>query len=177
MDIKDKFVLSSMNWAAAAEIEYNTIGAFQTSDSNMPVYYIFLWTGNAYTLQEQYTCHALDPTVIITEGELVLPAKFMTSMRKTSYWYHKPDEAISVMLKLKQLVIPYIEFIQDNNTPNKLPSCFKGYTDMNPHLISEQDYQTILDKIEAKENINHDEYVEDKNYYNVDSDDSDDDDN
>ena len=48
---------------------------------------------------------------------------------------------------------------------------------MNTHLISEQDHQIILDKIEARENINHDEYVEDENYYNVESDDSDDDDN
>ena len=39
---------------------------------------------------------------------------------------------------------------------------------MSPHLLSQHDHQIILD-------INHDEYVEDENYYNVDSDDSDDD--
>ena len=48
---------------------------------------------------------------------------------------------------------------------------------MNPHLLSEHDHQIILDKIKARENLNHDEYVEDENYYNVDSDDYDDDDN
>ena len=48
---------------------------------------------------------------------------------------------------------------------------------MNPHLWSKHNRQIILDKIEAKENINHDEYVEDENYYNVDSDDSNNDDN
>ena len=48
---------------------------------------------------------------------------------------------------------------------------------MNPHLLSEHDHQIILDKIEGIENMNHEEYVEDKNYYNVDSNDSDDDDN
>ena len=48
---------------------------------------------------------------------------------------------------------------------------------MNPQLLSEHDHQIILDKIEARENINHYEYVEDENYHNVDSDDSDDDDN
>ena len=48
---------------------------------------------------------------------------------------------------------------------------------MNPNLLSEHDHQIILDKIEARENINHDEYVEGEHYYNVDSDDSDDDDN
>ena len=48
---------------------------------------------------------------------------------------------------------------------------------MNPHLLSEHAYQIILNKIEARENLNHDEYVEDKNYYNVDIDDYDDDDN
>ena len=48
---------------------------------------------------------------------------------------------------------------------------------MNPHLLSEHDTQIILHKIEARESLNHDEYVEDESYYNVDSDDSDDDDN
>ena len=74
-------------------------------------------------------------------------------------------------------MMTYIELIQNNNTTNKLPSSFKVYADMNPHVLSEHDHQIILNKIGAIENINHDEYVEDENYYNVDSDDSDDDDN
>ena len=101
----------------------------------------------------------------------------MSTMRKTSYWYHKPDESILGMVKLKQFLIPYIELIQDNNTTNKLPPCFKGYADMNPSLLSEHGRQIILDNIEARENLNHDEYVEYEKYYNVDIDDSDDDDN
>ena len=48
---------------------------------------------------------------------------------------------------------------------------------MNPNLLSEHDHQIILDKIEANENINSYEYVEDDSYYNVDSDNPDDDDN
>ena len=48
---------------------------------------------------------------------------------------------------------------------------------MNPHLLSVHDNQIILEKIEARENLNHEEYVEDENYFNVDSNDSDDDDN
>ena len=71
----------------------------------------------------------------------------------------------------------YIELIQDNNATNKLPPCFKGNTDMNPHLLSEHVHKIILDKLEARESINHKEYMEDENYYNVDSDYSDDDNN
>ena len=48
---------------------------------------------------------------------------------------------------------------------------------MNPHLLFEHDHKIILDKIEARENLNHDEYLEYENYYNVDCDDSNDDDN
>ena len=77
-----------MTWAAADDIEYNTIAEFQTSDSNTPGYYIVQCTGNAYTLQEEYMCHAFTPPVIIPEGELVFPDKFMTPMGKTLYWYH-----------------------------------------------------------------------------------------
>ena len=73
-------------------------------------------------------------------------------------------------------MVPYIEFIQDNNKKNKLPSHFKGYADMNPNLLSKHDHKIILDKIKSRENLNHDEYVEDENDYNVYSDDYDDDD-
>ena len=102
------------------------IGAFQISKSNMPVYYIVRRIVNAYALKEKYTCHAFDPTVIIPGGELVFPTKFMTPTRKTFYWYHKPDVSIPVMVKLKQVVMPYIELIQNSSTTNKLPSYLNG---------------------------------------------------
>ena len=73
--------------------------------------------------------------------------------------------------------MPLIELIQDNNTTNKLPLRYKGYADMNPSLLSVHDNQVILGKIEARENLNHDEYVEEEDYYNVDSDKSDIDEN
>ena len=106
--------------------------------------YIVRWTGNAYTLQGKFTFHAFNPPVIIPEGELVCSAKFMTSMRKTSYWYHKLDETILFMVKLKHVLMPYIELIKDNNTTNKFPSRFKEYVYMNPHLLSEQDHQNLI---------------------------------
>ena len=115
MKIKDELVLQDMTQASADEIQYNTIGSFQTSDCNTHGYYIVKWTGNEYNLQEKYTYHEFDPPIIISEGEIVCPAKFMTPMRKTSYWYNEPDEAIPVMVKLKQGVTPYTELIQDNN--------------------------------------------------------------
>ena len=70
----------------------------------------------------------------------------MNPMKKTSHWYHKPNEAIPVMVKLKQVIIPLIELIQDNNTTNKLPLRYKGYADMNPRLFSVHDHQVILEK-------------------------------
>ena len=53
MEIKDKFVLHGMTWVETDNIEYNTIGAFQTSDINTPIYYIVQWKGNAYNLQKR----------------------------------------------------------------------------------------------------------------------------
>ena len=57
-----------------------------------------------------------------------------------------------------------IELIQEKNTTNKSPLRYKGYADMNPRLLSVHDHQVILEKIEAIENLNHDEYVEEKDY-------------
>ena len=42
-----------------------------------------------------------------------------------------------------------------------------------PCLLSEHDHQVILEKIEAREKLNHGEYVEEKYYYNDDSNKSD----
>ena len=77
------------------------MSAFQASDCNTHGYYIVKWTGNAYTLQGIYKCHEFNPPVIIPEGELVCPAKFMTPMKKTFHLYHEPNEAIPVMVKLR----------------------------------------------------------------------------
>ena len=74
----------------------------------------------------------------------------MTPTRKTSHWYHDPDEAITVMEKLNKVLMPYIELISDNNTTNKLPSLFKGYVDIKPNLLYEHYHQIIFDKIEGR---------------------------
>ena len=108
MKIKDELVLKGMTQTAADEIEYNTMGVFQTSDCNTHGYYIVTWIVNAYTLQEIYKYHAFDSPVIIPGGELVCPAKFMTPMKKTSHWYHDPNKAILGIVKLKQVVMPII---------------------------------------------------------------------
>ena len=42
-----------------------------------------------------------------------------------------------------------------------------------PCLLLDHDHQVTLEKIEARENLNHDEYVEEEDYYNVNGDESD----
>ena len=64
------------------------------------------------------------------------------------------------MVKLKLIVMPYIELIQGKNATNNFSSCFN----ISGHLLSEHDHQIILDKIEARENINHNKYMEYENY-------------
>ena len=50
MEIEDELVLSGKTWSESEKIENNMIGAFQTSNSNIPGYYIFRCTGNEYTI-------------------------------------------------------------------------------------------------------------------------------
>ena len=54
------------------------------------------------------------------------------------------------MVKLKQVVMPLIELIQDNNTTNKLPLRYKGYAEMNPCLLSVHNHQVILAKLKRE---------------------------
>ena len=50
---------------------------------------------------------------------------------------------------------------------------------MNPHILYEEDHLHIMDKIEGRANLNHEEYVEDEDdyYYDEDNDDLENNDN
>ena len=58
--------------------------------------------------------------------------------------------------------MPLVELIQGKNTTNNLPLRYKEYAEMNPFLLSVHDHQVILEQIEARENLNYDEYVEEE---------------
>ena len=88
---------------------------------------------------------------------------------------------ISVSLPLNNLVINppqmYSVCQQSSRSSHNIPhdnKCLDSNhiksKSNNPCLLSEHDHQVILGKIEARENLNHDEYVEEEYYYNVDSD-------
>ena len=91
---------------------------------------------------------------------------------------------ISVSLPLNNLVInpPQLSSVcqHSSRSSHNIP-CDKECLDRNhinskrndPCLLLEHDHQVILEKIEARVNLNHDEYVEEEDYYNVDSDESD----
>ena len=70
--------------------------------------YIFPVGYMHYLYIEKYRCHVFDSPVIISEGEIVFPDKFMTPTRKTSYCHHDTDEAVPVMVKFKKVVMPFI---------------------------------------------------------------------
>ena len=60
--------------------------------------------------------------------------------------------------------MPILELIQDKNTTNQLTLSYKGYADTDPRLLSVHNHRVILEKIEARENLKHDEYVEEEDY-------------
>ena len=65
MKIKDGLVLQGMTQSEVDNIEYNTMGEFQTSDCNTHGYFIVKWKGNAYSLLKIYKYNAFNPPVII----------------------------------------------------------------------------------------------------------------
>jgi hypothetical protein len=162
-------VLMGMTQVSSEEIQTGSFGAFQTSDKQTLGYYIVQWTGNPYTLQEQYECNAFNPPVLIPTGELVCEAKFWTPMSKGTNWYHEPDDDLFVMVKVKQVVMTDID-MKSVNALNTLPRKWVGYIDKNPHCLGPDDQAVILDKISARENYNYTETVEDENYNRMDSD-------
>ena len=85
---------------------------------------------------------------------------------------------ISISLPLNHLVInpPHLSLVchQSSRSSHNCP-CDNKCIDINhinsksndPCLLSEHNHQVILEKIEARENLNHDEYVEEEDYCNL----------
>jgi hypothetical protein len=176
----DRAILAGQTWTNAEQIECGAFGAFQTMDtSNTSGYYIVQWMGNPYTLQERHVCHAFDPPNILEEGELVCEAKFWTTTSKGSLWYYEPPNDILVMVRLKQVLMPNLEMRNHHDPSVKLSRNLQHFADMNPHILYEQDHLHIMDKIEGRANLNHEEYVEDEDdyFYEEDNDDLENNDN
>ena len=91
---------------------------------------------------------------------------------------------IYVSLPLKNLVInpPHLSSVcqqsskSSHNSPRDNKCLDRNHINSksnDPCLLSEHDHQVILETIESRENLNHDEYGEEEDYYNDDSDESD----
>ena len=60
------------------------------NDEDTSGYYLVLWTGVPYTLQEEVQLTEYNPAVILGVGELVCDAKYLYSVPLTKQWFTWP---------------------------------------------------------------------------------------
>ena len=77
-------VLDEISDNVASLVESGKYGAINTTDTSTNVFYIIMFTSGAYTLQENTTIDGQ----IITDGELVVKAQYLCSIKKYTNWYY-----------------------------------------------------------------------------------------
>ena len=76
---------SWLAWLGKHQTRYNTIPLTSFKPETVTRLNIILFDGKLMHIPyRKYICHEFDPTVIITEVEVVCPVKFMTSMQEST---------------------------------------------------------------------------------------------
>ena len=67
----------------ASLVESSKYGAINTTNTTTKIFYVIMFTSEAYTLQD----NKITDGKILTSGELVVKSKYLYSMQVENYWY------------------------------------------------------------------------------------------
>ena len=78
-----QIILDGISDDMASLVESGKYGAINTTDTTTNIFYVIMFTSEAYTIQKITTIDGK----IITSGELVVKAQYLCSMQKDTNFY------------------------------------------------------------------------------------------
>ena len=130
-------------------------GAINTYDITKNGFYVIQFISDAYTLQNNTTVDGQ----VISAGELVVKEQYLCYMQEKTNWYWKqqpPQQtAIVPTRKIIHPRLDIITIIYVQYTPKKFCNMIQAKKSIQRHpiIMTDDDYDYILDEIECRENI------------------------
>ena len=156
-------VLGTLAERMAEKIRKKNIGAMATTDDDADGYYIIEFTSEAYTLQHDIELDEYTPAVHIAAGELVCEALYRNKVQRARGWYTKPSTPLKTIVRVQQVVAANLH-LEPISATNKLPNtCDKPKaTKLKAEKLTDHDNDVILEEIDRRERIEHDELEDDE---------------
>jgi hypothetical protein len=156
-------VLAGMTEMMAQSIETGKFGAFATTDEDADGYYVVKWTSEPYTLQ-----HSIDAAKYgwaMKAGELVCDALYYNKVGGASLWYSPTQgEERKVKVRVQQVVaadLPMLPISSTNALPANMSKKAKQQaTALNAVHLDGDEHEQVLDEINRRTVVEHDEVVE-----------------
>ena len=125
-------------------------GDINTDDTTTNRFYVIQFIAEEYMLQNNTTIDGQ----VISAGELVVREKYLCSMQDNTNWYWKEQPLQqNIIVPTRTIILPILYFItiiyvQDipKNLYNSIQA--KKYIQRNPIIMTDADYDYILDEIE-----------------------------
>ena len=151
----NQVVLDRISENMASLVQLDMYGAINTDDNTTNVFYLIKLLSDAYTLQNNAT---IDRQVI-SDGELVVKAQYLCSMQENTNCYWKQQTLQQTIIfptrtilhpRLEVIIIRYVQDI-----PKKLCGRNKAKKGIQRHpiIVTDADYNYIMDEIERRETI------------------------
>eukprot|EP00966_Prymnesium_polylepis_P239845 5546282-Prymnesium_polylepis.1 len=157
-------VLMSMATMAAERVQVGGYGALATEDADG--YYIFKWTSEPYTQQEDVELTQFTPAIHIKAGELVSAADYYNKVHR-SQWY-TPTEGAGrhTIVRMQQVVAADLK-LEPISAENPLPAGLKKsqkqeMTRKSAVKLSKEEDAAILEEIHRREVLEHEEEESDE---------------
>ena len=88
-------------------------GSKRTYDESTDGYYVFQWTSESYTLQEDKEMEGYIPPITVYTGEIVCDAIFLNPVPFTKYRYTPMKTGVGdITVRLKQVLLPTITMMK-----------------------------------------------------------------
>ena len=157
-----QIVLDGISDNMASLVESGKYGAINTTDTSTNGIYVIMFTSGAYTLQENTTINGQ----ILIAGELVVNAKYLSSMQVDIYWYcnQQPKHHV-ITVPTRTIIHPQLEVnpVTDFHAITKsICTSTQSKTSISRHpvCLTDSDYDYILEKIGRRDEIEFERDVE-----------------
>ena len=128
-------------------------GAIITYDNTTNRLYFIQFLSESYTLQNNTTIYGQ----VIYAGELVFKGQYLFSMQENTNWYWRQQPLQhTIIVSTRTIIHPRLDVITIRHVQD-IPNCNriqeKKYIQRHPNIMTDADYDYILDEIESREGI------------------------
>ena len=139
----------------ASLVQSGMYGAINIDCATTNVFYVIRFILESYTLQNNKIIYGQ----VISDGELVVKAQYLCSMQENTNWYWKQQpQQQSIIVPISTIIHPHLDFITIRYVkyiPKNLCSGIQAKKSIQryPIIMTNADYDYILDEIERRENF------------------------